>query len=128
MDFKINKEFIISGLKASIKSSSFSNFIILKDKLSLISNKISYNDLDYIQIQENRLIVNTTPLGMYPKVELFPNLDFNLINDENYVYDLIYNPEITVLQKKAQKKAAKIKNGVEMLYKQAEISWNLWNK
>jgi|TARA_B110000263_G_C15289350_1_gene502451 shikimate dehydrogenase len=91
-------------------------------------NKISYNDLDYIQIQENRLIVNTTPLGMYPKVELFPNLDFNLINDENYVYDLIYNPEITVLQKKAQKKGAKIKNGLEMLYKQAEISWNLWNK
>ena len=91
-------------------------------------NKISYKELDNSMIKENRLIVNTTPLGMYPKVELFPHLDFTLINEENYVYDLVYNPEITILQKKALQKGAKVKNGIEMLYKQAEISWDLWNK
>ena len=91
-------------------------------------NKISYKDLNNSIIKEYRLIVNTTPLGMYPKVELFPHLDFTLINEENYVYDLVYNPEITVLQKKALQKGAKVKNGLEMLYRQAEISWDLWNK
>ena len=57
-----------------------------------------------------------------------PNLPYELITEEHYFYDLVYNPEKSEFLKKAEKNKARIKNGLEMLYTQAEISWELWNK
>ena len=92
------------------------------------ANKISYDDLNKGNFfSENKLIINTTPLGMFPKLNSCPDIDFSQLNEENYVYDLIYNPEITDLLSRARKTGAKIKNGLEMLHLQAKISWDLWN-
>ena len=54
--------------------------------------------------------------------------NFKLLSEEHYVYDLVYNPEMTLFLKMSMDKGSKIKNGYDMLIKQAELSWNIWNK
>ena len=78
-------------------------------------------------IQHSKLIINTTPIGMYPNVEDAPTIPYNFITDKYLLYDLIYNPEETLFLKKGKEKGAQTKNGLEMLYLQAERSWEIWN-
>ena len=78
-------------------------------------------------IGKSHLIINTTPLGMHPNTEAMAPLDYSLLTDEHYVYDLIYNPARTLFLQKAEIRGAKIKNGLEMLQIQAEKSWEIWN-
>jgi shikimate dehydrogenase len=78
-------------------------------------------------IAESHLIINTTPLGMSPNTETMPNIDFEHISADHYVYDLIYNPARTMFLQKAEMRGATIKNGLEMLHVQAEKSWLIWN-
>jgi shikimate dehydrogenase len=77
---------------------------------------------------DNKLIVNTTPLGMSPKINQYADININYISSSHYIFDLIYNPEKTLLLKMCEEKGARIKNGMEMLYLQAEESWKIWNK
>jgi len=92
-------------------------------------NVFSYEELLDIKIFSNyKLIINTTPLGMYPKINLLPNIPYRLITKNYYLYDLVYNPETTRFLEKGKRKGAKIKNGLEMLHLQAELSWNYWNQ
>jgi shikimate dehydrogenase len=74
------------------------------------------------------LIINTTPTGMYPHENEAPNLPYHMMNEQFYLYDLIYNPEKTLFLQMGEKRGANIKNGLEMLILQAEKSWELWNK
>lgn len=89
---------------------------------------ISYNDLSADTINDHLLIINTTPLGMAPKTETCPPLDYEAITENHFLYDLVYNPEETLFMKKGNEKGAKTKNGLEMLHLQAEKSWEIWNK
>jgi shikimate dehydrogenase len=73
------------------------------------------------------LIVNTTPVGMAPHVEDCPPLPFELFNDQILVFDLVYNPEETVLLQRAALQGADTLNGLEMLYLQADAAWEIWN-
>ncbi len=79
-------------------------------------------------LSEYTLIVNTTPLGMYPNIETYPNIPYDAISSEHLFYDLVYNPEETLFLKNAKAYGAKIKNGLEMLYLQAEEAWRIWNE
>ena len=88
---------------------------------------ISYEELNEAIIQHSKLIINTTPIGMYPNVEDAPTIPYNFITDKYLLYDLIYNPEETLFLKKGKEKGAQTKNGLEMLYLQAERSWEIWN-
>jgi shikimate dehydrogenase len=87
-----------------------------------------YRDLDTIIFDEYRLIVNTTPLGMLPRLESYPDLPFYRINAKYHLYDLVYNPEKTVFLKRGKIQGAAIKNGLEMLHLQAEKAWEIWNE
>lgn len=78
-------------------------------------------------ISDAQLIINTTPLGMSPNTNAFPPIDYELIADHHYVYDLIYNPARTLFIQKAEMRGAKVKNGLEMLQIQAEKAWAIWN-
>lgn len=89
-------------------------------------NRYSYEDLTQDILEEYKLIVNTTPLGMAPKVDTFPNIPYHYISDSHLCFDLVYNPEITLFLQKAQQEGAHILNGLEMLYLQAEKSWEIW--
>lgn len=78
-------------------------------------------------ISSATLIINTTPLGMSPNTNAMPQINYELINSQHYVYDLIYNPARTMFLQKAEMRGATIKNGLEMLHIQAEKAWAIWN-
>jgi len=92
------------------------------------STTMSYDEIDEDLIQKHKLIINTTPLGMYPNTEDFPKIPYEFLTQEHFLYDLVYNPEETQFLEKGKNKKAKTKNGLEMLYLQAEAAWNIWNK
>lgn len=89
--------------------------------------QISYDQLDKELMEQHHLIVNTTPLGTYPKIENTPPIPFTYITDAHLLFDLIYNPEETLFLKQGLKMGAAIKNGYDMLAYQAEKAWELWN-
>jgi len=91
------------------------------------NNIITYQDINPALIDEYKIIVNTTPLGMYPNTEAFPDISYQHIKEGHLVYDLIYNPETTQFLAKAMQMGAIVKNGLEMLEKQAEYAWKIWN-
>ncbi|MDX5438777.1 MAG: shikimate dehydrogenase, partial [Pontibacter sp.] len=78
-------------------------------------------------LQQYNLIVNTTPLGMYPQVQEAPELPYKGITDHHYVYDLVYNPEQTLLMQQCAARGARTINGLPMLYRQADAAWAIWN-
>lgn len=88
---------------------------------------ITYKDLNTGLINEHLLIINTTPLGMYPNIEACPELPYEAITDKHLLYDLIYNPALTKFLQMGQQYGATIKNGQDMLELQAEASWAIWN-
>ncbi len=73
------------------------------------------------------LIVNTTPLGMSPHVDAAPDLAYEQLRAGQLCYDLVYNPEETLFMKQAAAQGVSVKNGLEMLHRQAEKSWEIWN-
>ena len=87
-----------------------------------------YADLDRAIIETHQLIINTTPLGMYPNAEQYPSIPFKYLNSGHLLFDLIYNPELTAFLQKGAAKGCQIKNGLEMLHLQAERSWEIWNE
>jgi shikimate dehydrogenase len=89
---------------------------------------ISYQNLSAQDFQTYRLIINTTPLGMYPDTDKFPEIPYHFLDQQHFVYDLIYNPEETLFLQKAKMQGAKTKNGLEMLYLQAEAAWKIWQE
>tara|TARA_B100001059_G_C17788411_1_gene558598 strand:+ start:262 stop:1011 length:750 start_codon:yes stop_codon:yes gene_type:complete len=89
---------------------------------------LSYNDIDQSFFKGKVLIVNCTPVGTHPKINECPDLPYNLLNKENILFDLVYNPPETLFMKKGKEIGCKTLNGYEMLRFQAEKSWNLWTK
>ena len=88
---------------------------------------ITYNELDETLLKQHQLIINTSPVGMFPNVDKAPPIPYHFINSNHLLFDLIYNPEKTLFLKKGEEKGAKIANGSEMLILQAEESWRIWN-
>ncbi len=92
------------------------------------ASSISYQQITPAIINTHKLIVNTTPLGMFPEIDDCPDIPYEAIGAEHLCYDLIYNPEETVFLQKSKAMGANIKNGYEMLILQAERSWEIWNE
>ena len=88
---------------------------------------LTYDELDTISINDNLLIVNTTPVGMYPKTDVFPLIPYQSITENHLLYDLIYNPAETQFLKLGKAKIATTINGEKMLHLQAEEAWKIWN-
>lgn len=89
---------------------------------------ILYSQVDKNIIKSNLLIINCTPLGMYPNIDQFPEIPYEHLNSNHILYDLVYNPEETQFLNKGKLVGATLKNGLEMLYLQAEASWKIWNQ
>lgn len=90
-------------------------------------NQFIYSDLTKEIIEKHLIIVNTTPLGMSPNVDTCPNIPYEFLTENHLLYDLVYNPEITMFLQQGLDKKATIKNGLEMLHFQAEKAWEIWN-
>ena len=91
-------------------------------------NILCYNDLSPEVMAQYSVIVNTSPVGMYPKVDQCPDIPYNLLTPNHLLYDLIYNPDETLFLKKGKAHGAVTKNGLEMLLLQAFAAWNIWNE
>ena len=97
-----------------------------------VSRKPSVHNYSYEQltpdiIADHTLIINTTPLGMYPSVNEAPPIPYDALNGSHYLFDLVYNPDKSLFLQKGEQQGAVIKNGYEMLVIQAEESWKIWN-
>jgi shikimate dehydrogenase len=79
-------------------------------------------------MQKHTLIINTTPLGMFPDIQTLADLPYEFTGPEHYFFDLVYNPSKTLFLEKGEAAGARTKNGSDMLAIQAEASWEIWNK
>lgn len=91
------------------------------------AHTITYSDLDETFLKAHTVIINTTPVGMFPNIDAAPQLPYNFITDTHLLFDLIYNPAKTLFLQKGEAQGAAIANGHEMLLLQAEESWRIWN-
>jgi shikimate dehydrogenase len=88
---------------------------------------MGYEEVDARLLDAFTLIVNTTPLGMHPKVSDCPPLPYEALTSRHYLFDLIYNPSRTLFLQRGEERGAVVENGYEMLILQAEESWRIWN-
>lgn len=89
---------------------------------------LTYEELTPEIMKEHTVIVNCTPVGMYPKASSCPDIPYNELTPDHLLYDLLYNPNITLFMKKGEEKGAVTKNGLEMLLLQAFVAWDIWSK
>lgn len=89
-------------------------------------NQLSYRNLNEELQSSYTILINTTPLGMFPNVNASPDIDYSLLSSKHLLYDLVYNPKETLFLKKGKLQDAQIKNGLEMLELQASASWQIW--
>ena len=88
---------------------------------------IQYDKITPEVIKEYKVIVNCTPLGMYPQTDECPDLPYEAMDNHTILYDLIYNPDQTLFMRRGAEYGADVKNGIEMLLLQAFASWEFWN-
>lgn len=92
------------------------------------ASTVTYEELTKAMIHEHKLIINATPLGMFPKVDNCPDIPYRFLTSDHVCYDLIYNPEETLFMQRAKEHGAQVKNGLEMLLLQAMASYDIWNQ
>lgn len=89
---------------------------------------ITYEDITAETLQEYTVIVNCSPVGMFPNVAQAPDIPYDCLSDKHLLFDCVYNPEDTLFMQKGREQGAIVKNGLEMLHLQAIASWNFWNE
>jgi shikimate dehydrogenase len=104
------------------------HFLFVSRKPTGQTDQILYSDLDRELMQKHTLIINTTPLGMFPDTGVCADLPYTFAGPDHYFFDLVYNPPKTLFLEKGEAAGARIKNGADMLSIQAEASWEIWNK
>jgi shikimate dehydrogenase len=90
--------------------------------------RVLFRDLANSTIASHTIIINSTPLGMYPAIHECPPINYDALTPAHYLYDLIYNPAKTLFLQKGEERGTIIKNGHEMLVLQAEESWRIWTE
>lgn len=90
-------------------------------------NVITYEEVTADIVHEYNVIVNCTPVGMYPHIDECPKLPYEAMDSHTLLYDLLYNPDETKFLRLGAERGATVKNGLEMLLLQAFVSWEIWN-
>ena len=115
------------GFKAAL-AKQWGNHAIKALILGPKAGQIGYEQIDSDLMQAHLLIINCTPLGTHPEVNKAPAIPYESISSKHFLFDLIYNPELTLFLKEGKKRGATTQNGLFMLEQQAEKSWNIWNE
>lgn len=103
-------------------------YFVTSSNLKKSPNTFFYSELNPVILKQFLLLINCTPLGMFPNTEDAPNLPYDCVTSDHLAYDLIYNPEETLFLKQCREKGAITINGLSMLKLQAEKSWEIWNE
>nr|MCU0408963.1 shikimate dehydrogenase [Bacteroidales bacterium] len=88
---------------------------------------IGYRDVTAELLSESDIIINTTPLGMFPSADTRPEIDYDCLEQRHILFDLVYNPETTAFMKEGIRRGCHVIGGLAMLYAQAERAWEIWN-
>ncbi len=110
---KLNIDFVFVSRNNKLQTSNFKHF--------------TYEMLDEKVMSEYQLIINCTPVGMFPNVNDAPTIPYHLITPQHFAYDLIYLPDETLFIQKCKAQGAKTINGLKMLHLQAEKAWEIFN-
>ena len=102
-------------------------------RYQLVSRDKSKGDLTYDELTPevmdfHRLIINSSPVGMYPHCDEAPAVPYHLLTQKHYLFDLVYNPERTLFMERGEAQGAHTLSGLAMLYAQAESAWKIWNE
>lgn len=97
-------------------------------RLKRDNNTILYHEISTDNFWRYDIIVNATPVGMYPNSGEMPVIPYRFLNSKQVLYDMVYNPEKSLFLREGEKRGCIIINGLEMLHKQAEKSWEIWNE
>jgi len=115
-------------------SSKAVRYVLIKSGITvnLVSREkkpgvLTYEDLNKSLIDISRLIINTTPLGMFPDTRSYPPIDYGSLTEEHVLFDLVYNPEMTSFLKKGKDMGCTVVSGLRMLHSQADKAWEIWN-
>lgn len=104
-------------------------YFVSRNKSQKLSDKmLSYEELNENVINAFKLIINASPVGTFPNINVAPAIPYHFISPAHLLYDLVYNPPETEFLKRGKSKGASIVNGLSMLQQQAEEAWNIWNK
>lgn len=129
-NLKDDSKAIIFGSGGSSKAVKYA-FQMLGVDYQLVSRRegvgLAYEEITEEFLTGIQILINTTPLGLAPKIDECPEINYAGINSNHLCYDLIYNPEKTLFLRNAEMQGARIKNGKEMLQIQADSAWNIWN-
>ena len=109
---------------------------VLKQKdipWSTVSRTVGKGDYTYEMLTDevlraNPLIINATPLGMFPQVDSFPDLHYQGLTRKHTLIDLVYNPRETAFMELGHTWGAKVYNGLQMFEEQAKKTWELWQE
>jgi shikimate dehydrogenase len=133
MNFSGFKKALILGTGGASKAVAFTLKKLGIDFLFVSRNPVAIPCIHYTEITEeiiqtHPLIINTSPLGMYPDIDSFPPIPYQWVTGSHYLYDLVYNPPLTIFLKKGSGLGAIVQNGTKMLYLQAEESLKIWER
>lgn len=104
------------------------DFLVVSRKRRGEEKCIQYHQVSSETLNEFKVIINCTPLGMSPNEDSCPDIPYSFLTPRHYLFDLVYTPAKTLFLKKGEEKGAAIENGYEMLVAQAEAGWKLWNE
>lgn len=131
IDKKLHKKALILGTGGASKAINFGLKSLGIEPIFVSrferENAITYQQVTPEVVKEYNVIVNCTPVGMYPHTEECPQLPYEAMDNHTILYDLIYNPDQTLFMRKGAQYGADVKNGLEMLLLQAFASWEFWN-
>ncbi len=113
------------AVKYVFKKSGINFKSVVRDKSK---GDLLWNEVTEKIISENSLIINCTPLGMFPNEKSFPPIPYSAITEKHLLFDLVYNPSETLFMKNGKERGATVSNGLSMLELQADKSWEIWNK
>ncbi len=126
-----HKQALILGTGGSSKAVAYTlkelGIPFLQVSRTPIDGIIGYEEIDQSMLESHTLLINTTPVGMYPEIEKAPAIPYAFIGADHYLFDLVYNPEQTRFLQEGVLRGATVENGSEMLVIQAEASWDIWN-
>lgn len=115
---------VSKAIEYSLKTMGIESLFVSR---SAKPNVITYEQITKKIMEQYTIIVNASPVGMYPNIDNAPNIPYEFISEKHIVFDTIYNPTETLFMKLASKRGATVKNGLDMLKGQAVAAWDIWN-
>lgn len=129
--FSRNKQALIIGNGGAAAAVRYAIEVLLKMPVETISRDgidLQWSELAHLDLSPYALIVNTTPVGMYPNIDEYLNLHYTSAHQDSLFVDLIYHPMITRFLENADQQGCMILNGLPMLHAQAELAWEIWSR